>query len=227
MYLAPSILSANFIDLKNQIESVIAGGADLLHIDVMDGHFVPNLTFGPFIIKQIKKNFNIPLDVHLMISNPENYIEEYISAGADYLTFHFETVKHIHRYIEKIKQLGAKAGLAINPHTSVYELEEILLYLDMILVMSVNPGFGGQKFIPSSIQKIKKLTKLIEELKLPAKPLIEIDGGINLDNIEILAKEGVDIFVAGSSIFNTPDILTATKEFKNKLTGLNLLIGKG
>lgn len=220
MLLAPSILSANFINLKHDIESVIEGGADLLHVDVMDGHFVPNLTLGPFIIKQIKKNFNIPLDVHLMITNPEIYIEEYISAGADYLTFHFEAVKHIHRYIEKIKQLGAKAGVALNPHTSVYELEEILPYLDMVLFMSVNPGFGGQKFISSSIKKLEKLNQLIEQLNLSTKPLVEIDGGVNLENIEILAKNGVDIFVAGSSIFNSKDIVQTTKQFKMKLKDL-------
>lgn len=215
-YLAPSILSANFLNLEKEIEIVIEGGADILHIDVMDGHFVPNLTFGLPIIKQIHKRFNIPLDVHLMITNPEFYIEDYIEAGSSYLTIHYETVKHLHRYIEKIKQYNVKAGVSINPHTPVSHLEEILPYVDMVLVMSVNPGFGGQKFIPSSISKLKKLHKLIQELNLENPPLIEIDGGISLDNIDTML-DLVDIFVAGSSIFHSKNVLETTKQFKEKL----------
>lgn len=215
-YLAPSILSANFLNLEKEIETVIEGGADILHIDVMDGHFVPNLTFGLPIIKQIHKRFNIPLDVHLMITNPEFYIEDYIEAGSSYLTIHYETVKHLHRYIEKIKQYNVKAGVSINPHTPVSQLEEILPYVDMVLVMSVNPGFGGQKFIPSTISKLKKLHKLIQELNLENPPLIEIDGGISLDNIDTLL-DLVDIFVAGSSVFHSKNVLETTKKFKEKL----------
>ncbi|MFN3605010.1 MAG: ribulose-phosphate 3-epimerase [Leptonema sp. (in: bacteria)] len=215
--LAPSILSANFLNLEKDIETVIQGGADLLHVDVMDGHFVPNLTFGLPIIKQIHKRFSIPLDVHLMITNPEFYIEDYIESGSSYLTIHIETVKHLHRYVEKIKQYNAKVGVSINPHTPVSQLEEILPYVDMVLVMSVNPGFGGQSFIPSTIKKLKKLHKMIEELNLSNPPLIEIDGGINLENIEIV-MEYTDVIVAGSSIFHSKDILETTKKFKEKLT---------
>ncbi|MCS7205142.1 MAG: ribulose-phosphate 3-epimerase [Leptospiraceae bacterium] len=215
-YLAPSILSANFLNLEKDIREAIEGGADFIHIDVMDGHFVPNLSLGFPIIKQIHKRFSIPLDVHLMISNAELYIEEYIEAGASFLTLHYEAVKHLHRYVEKIKQLGAKAGVSINPHTPIYNLEEILPYVDMILIMSVNPGFGGQRFIPTSVEKARKLKELIHQMELNPPPLIEMDGGINLENIDVLLNY-VDIFVIGSSIFHTPNIYETTKKFKEKI----------
>lgn len=216
--LAPSILSADLLNLEKEIETVIKGGADILHIDVMDGHFVPNLTFGLPLIQQIKKKFQIPLDVHLMITNAELYIEQYVEAGSSFLTLHIEAVKHLHRYVEKIKQLNVKAGVSLNPHTPVSTLEEILPYVDMVLIMSVNPGFGGQKFIQTSIDKLKRLHRMIEEMGLENPPLIEIDGGINLDNIELLLPY-VDVFVAGSSIFHAKDVLETTKKFKEKISG--------
>ncbi len=212
--LAPSLLSADFSDLKNEIKKAEDGGADLFHLDIMDGHFVPNLTFGPMIVKAIRKLTQLPLDSHLMISNPDQYIEEFRKAGSDIITVHFEACTHLHRTISKIKQTGAKAGVSINPATPVHLIEEIIDYVDILLIMSVNPGFGGQKFIDTTIRKIIQAKKLITERNLKVE--IEVDGGIDLDNVDLLLEAGVDIIVAGSSIFNSNDVTETVKKFKQK-----------
>ncbi|CUU06249.1 ribulose-phosphate 3-epimerase [Candidatus Kryptobacter tengchongensis] len=212
--LAPSLLSADFSELKNEIRKAEEGGADLFHLDIMDGHFVPNLTFGPMIVKAIRKLTNLPLDSHLMISNPDQYIDEFREAGSDIITVHFEACTHLHRTITKIKQTGAKAGVSINPATPVNAIEEIIDYVDILLIMSVNPGFGGQKFIETSLRKIVQAKKMIMERNLDVE--IEVDGGIDLDNVELLLEAGADIIVAGSSIFKSDDVTKTVKKFKEK-----------
>ena len=211
--IAPSILAADFSNLSQQIRYVEMGAADWIHCDIMDGKFVPNITFGPLVVSTINKATRLPLDVHLMIENPDNYIEDFINAGADYLTIHQEEVKHLHRSVSLIKELGAKAGVAINPATPVSTLTEIAEFVDMILIMSVNPGFGGQKFIESSLNKISQLKMLKEERGLNF--LIEVDGGITKNNIKQISNAGCDAFVAGSSIFKSDNITGAAVELKN------------
>ncbi len=211
--LAPSILSADFSNLSREIRYVELAGADLIHCDVMDGKFVPNITFGPLVVSAVNKITDLPLDVHLMIENPDLHIEAFINAGADYITVHQEEVVHLNRTLNKIKELGAKAGVAINPSTPVETLTEILDLADLILVMSVNPGFGGQKFILNSVSKIQKLNDLKKEHGY--KYLIEVDGGINKDTITKVSDAGCNIFVAGSSIFSSDNISAAATELKN------------
>lgn len=211
--LAPSILSADFSNLSQQLRYVEIGGADIIHFDVMDGKFVPNITFGPVVVKAVRKTTKLPIDVHLMIEDPDNFIEEFINAGADYISVHQEEVVHLHRTITRIKELGAKAGVVINPSTPVSTLSEILEYVDFVLVMSVNPGFGGQKFIKSSLNKIKQLAKIRKEQKLDFQ--IEVDGGVSTENIKIISDAGCDIFVAGSSVFGQDNVSAATTELKN------------
>jgi len=211
--LAPSILSANFACLQRDIEEVEREGADLLHVDVMDGRFVPNITVGIPVVESLKRTTNLPLDVHLMIVEPEKFIPEFIRAGADWISFHFEAAVHHHRIVETIKELGAKAGIVLNPSTPVLFLEEILPYLDFVLIMSVNPGFGGQKFIQSSVQKIKKLKELKERLN--PELLIEVDGGIKADNVEEVLRAGADVIVSGSGIFKG-NIKENVRAFKEK-----------
>lgn len=211
--IAPSILTADFSNLSQQIRSTELGGADWIHCDVMDGHFVPNLSFGPVVIQAVRKVTKLPIDVHLMIKNPDALIENFINAGADCVTVHQEEVVHLNRTLTRIKELGAKAGVAINPSTPVSTLEEVLDCADLILVMSVNPGFGGQKFIPVVIKKIKELSELRK--KLSANFLIEIDGGIGTGNIKEVADAGCDVFVIGNSIFSKDNITAATVELKN------------
>lgn len=198
--IAPSLLSADFSQLKQDIELVEKGGCDVLHVDVMDGHFVPNITFGPFIVKAIKKCATTPLDVHLMIENPERYIEDFAKAGSDYITVHQEACTHLHRVIQQIKATGAKAGVSLNPATPLSTIEEVLGDVDLVLIMSVNPGFGGQSFIEASLDKIKRLRKMLDDRGL-FHVEIEIDGGVKLDNIKEVAEAGVDIFVSGSGIY--------------------------
>ena len=211
--IAPSILTADFSNLAQQIRYVELGMADWIHCDIMDGQFVPNLTFGPIVVSSIRKITKLPLDVHLMIKNPDGLLEEFIKAGANYVTVHQEEVVHLHRTVTRIKELGAKAGVAINPATPISSLQEILEFVDMVLVMSVNPGFGGQKFIENSTRKIKELSELREQLGLEF--LIEIDGGINKNNLKTISDAGCNAFVIGNSIYGSDNITAATVELKN------------
>ncbi len=209
--LAPSILSANFLILEKEIRLVEKAGADIIHCDVMDGHFVPNLTFGPSIIKQIKEITNLPLDVHLMITNAEQTIDSYIDAGADYISVHYEAVTHLNRLISYIKKRNVKAGVVLNPSTSVELIADVFPILDFVLLMSVNPGFGGQKFIQGIYNKIDKFN----EMKLKYKNnniLLEVDGGVSLENSKTLSKLGVDIFVVGNAIFKSENKIKTIKE---------------
>ncbi len=201
--IAPSILSADFINLDEEIKTTENAGADLIHIDIMDGHFVPNITIGPFIVNQIRKITDLPLDVHLMIESPGRYINDFIDAGADTLTIHQEAEKHLHRTIQWIKERGKKAGISLNPSTPVWLLENILYEVDMVLIMSVNPGFGGQTFLHNSIEKIKALKSMIDKKDL--KTSIEVDGGINTENAQDVINAGADILVMGSAFYNSND----------------------
>jgi ribulose-phosphate 3-epimerase len=211
--IAPSILSADFSNLSQQIRSVEIGGADWIHCDVMDGKFVPNLTFGPVIIQAVRKTTKLPIDVHLMIKNPDALLEKFVESGADWITVHQEEVVHLNRTLTKIHELGAKAGVAINPSTPISTLTEIINIADMILVMSVNPGFGGQKFINNSFKKIEELVSLRKDSS--ANFLIEVDGGIGMENIKDLSNVGCDVFVIGNSIYGKDNITAATVELKN------------
>ncbi len=216
--LAPSILSADFTNLSQQIRLVEMAGADWIHCDVMDGHFVPNITFGPFIVEAVNRITKLPLDVHLMIENPEFYIKDFIDAGADYITVHFEEVIHLNRVVSQIKELGAKTGVVINPTTPVQSIKDIAEYIDLLLIMTVNPGFGGQSFIPNSIRRIHEAVELREKFK--AKFLIEVDGGINSQTIKSAFLAGADVFVAGASIFKSDNISAATAELKNIISSI-------
>jgi ribulose-phosphate 3-epimerase len=211
--IAPSILSADLSRLEQQIRFVEIGGADWIHCDIMDGHFVPNITFGPVLVKAVRKSTKLPVDVHLMIENPDRHLEDFKKAGADHILVHQEEVIHLNRTINKIKELGMKAGVVINPATPVQTLRDIAEYIDILLIMSVNPGFGGQSFIPNSIRKIKEVVELRKEFNADFK--IEIDGGIDKNTIIPAAKAGVDVFVAGSSIFKSDNITAAAAELKN------------
>ncbi|HMN47739.1 MAG TPA: ribulose-phosphate 3-epimerase [Ignavibacteriaceae bacterium] len=211
--LAPSILSADLSNLSQQIRLVEMSGADWIHCDIMDGHFVPNITFGPVLVEAARRSTKLPLDVHLMIENPDNYLKDFRKAGADIISVHFEEVKHLNRTINKIKELGAKAGVVINPATPVSFLKDIAEYLDLLLIMTVNPGFGGQSFISNSERRIKEAVELRKTSK--AKFLIEVDGGINNKTILKVLQAGCDVFVAGSSIFHSDNISAATAELKN------------
>lgn len=212
--LAPSLLSADFLHLEDQIRLTEEAGADILHLDIMDGHYVPNLTFGPPLIEKIRQLTDLPLDVHLMITNPEETIDMYIDAGADWISVHPETVRHLHRLISHIKDQKVKAGAALNPATPVSCLQDILPVLDYVLLMSVNPGFGGQHFIPDVLKKVDAFLRLREQQACPQVKL-EMDGGINRANIAEISKAGVEIFVAGSAIYHSENI-TETILFMKK-----------
>jgi len=200
--IAPSILSADFACLAKQIEEAEAAGADYIHVDVMDGHFVPNITVGPLVVKALRHITSLPLDVHLMVEKPEQFLEEFSNAGADIITVHWEACPHIHRALEKIKRMGKKAGVSINPATPVWVLEEILDEVDLILAMTVNPGFGGQKLIPSTLSKVEKLKRMLSERGLATE--IEVDGGINEETAPAAVRAGARILVAGAAVFESP-----------------------
>ncbi len=207
---APSILSADFSRLGDEIKAVEAAGADVIHVDVMDGHFVPNITIGPLIVEAARKTTKLPLDVHLMITNPELYIADFAKAGADYITVHVETAFHLNRLVQSIREhRGVRAAVALNPATPLTSLDYVLADVDMVLIMSVNPGFGGQAFIPSALEKIAKLRKRIDELGL--KTEIEVDGGVKPSNAAEVIEAGADILVAGSAVFGAGDYAAAIR----------------
>ena len=201
--IAPSILSADFAHLADEIQKVEEAGADIIHVDVMDGHFVPNLTIGPLIVASIRKITRLPLDVHLMMTNPDAYIPEFVKAGSDYLTVHVETCPHLHRTIQSIKESGVKAGVTLNPSTSLSLIAPILPFADLLLIMSVNPGFGGQTFIPQVLEKVREARRMIDQMGVSVE--LEVDGGLKVENVKEIATAGADIFVAGSSIFHSKD----------------------
>jgi ribulose-phosphate 3-epimerase len=210
--LAPSILAADFAALGDAIEAAERGGADLIHVDVMDGHFVPNLTVGPPVVRSLRRVAHLPLDVHLMITDPDRYAEAFVKAGASMLSVHVEVLPHLNRTIAFIKELGAKAGVAINPSTPIVALEEIAPDVDHVLVMSVNPGFGGQAFLPRTESKVRSLRAMLDRAGNSAP--IEVDGGIDLDTVGTVVRAGAEILVAGSSVFHAPDIASAVRALR-------------
>jgi ribulose-phosphate 3-epimerase len=214
--LAPSILAADFARLGEQVATVEQAGADLIHVDVMDGHFVPNITMGPLVVKALKRVTKLPLDVHLMISDPDRYIEAFVSAGASCVTVHAETSPHLHRTLTRIRELGARAGVAINPSTPVGAIAEVTAYIDQVLVMSVNPGFGGQSYIPESGAKIARVRALLNAAGSHAD--IEVDGGVDHTNAAALVAAGATILVAGVAIFGAPDPAAATRALRQAAT---------
>lgn len=211
--IAPSLLSADFANLSEEIGKLDKAGADYIHLDVMDGIYVPNITFGPPLIKKIRRVTDIPFDVHLMIDRPERYIKDFVDAGADLITVHQESTTHLHRTIEEIKSYGIKAGVSLNPATPLDNIEYILEDVDLVLIMTVNPGFGGQFFIPAMEDKIIKLKKIINERKLDI--ILQVDGGVKLNNAKKLIDLGADLLVVGSGIFEAEDVVARIKEFKN------------
>jgi|SRR5213595_3164109 len=210
--IAPSILSADFARLADEIQAVERGGAGILHVDVMDGHFVPNITLGLPVVKAIARVTQLPIDAHLMISEPGRYAVEFVKAGARMVSVHVEADAHLHRTIMSIKSAGAQAGAVINPATPVDSLQEILEFVDYVLIMSVNPGFGGQKFISTAVDKVRRLRRIIDQRGLPVR--IEIDGGIDLDTIQQVVEAGAEIIVAGSAVFGSKDPTTAVRELR-------------
>ncbi len=215
--LAPSILAANFMNLESDISNALTGGASWIHCDIMDGHFVPNISFGPNIVKQVSKIApDAFIDTHLMIENPDQYIDAFVDAGSEMISVHFEACTHLHRTIQKIKSHGIMAGVAVNPASSLYNIEPILEYVDMVVVMSVNPGFGGQSFIESTYSRLQELADLRETGNYGF--LIEVDGGVNLKNISKIAGAGADVLVAGNSVFSAKDIPARVKELQSKIS---------
>lgn len=216
--LAPSILSADFARLGEEVRETESGGAAMIHVDVMDGHFVPNITIGPAVTAALRKQTQLPLDCHLMIAQPDRYIAEFAEAGADMISVHVETTPHLHRTLARIKELGAKAGVALNPATPLSGLDAVLGELDFVLVMSVNPGFGGQKLIPAALEKARRLRERIDR-DFPDVRL-EIDGGVTLENLDEVAATGVDMVVAGSAVFQSGDVKGTTETMVRRLAEL-------
>jgi len=218
--IAPSILSADFSRLGDEVRAVAAAGADYIHIDVMDGHFVPNITIGPLVVAAVRKVTDLPLDVHLMIENPDLYIPEFASAGADIIVVHAEATNHLHRTVQLIKSFGKKAGVSLNPATSLHHLDYILEELDLVLLMTVNPGFGGQSFIESCLPKIHALRAMLDKRGLEAE--LEVDGGVKIENIDRISHAGADVFVAGSAVFASGDYDETIAELKRRAKELVL-----
>ncbi len=215
--ISPSILSADFAELGSEVRAVEAAGADYIHIDVMDGHFVPNITIGPFIVKAVKGVTDLPLDVHLMIENPECYIPDFAAAGSDIITVHAESTAHLNATVAQIKKFGKKAGVSLNPATPVCLLEEVIGELDLVLVMSVNPGFSGQSYIESSTAKVRKVRKMLDEAGSKAE--LQVDGGIKISNIAEVACAGADVFVAGSAVYGSDDYKATIEAMKKAAAG--------
>ena len=214
LMIAPSILSADFTRLGDEIRAVEAAGADVIHVDVMDGHFVPNITIGPQVVRAVRAVTDLPVDVHLMITDPDRYLKDFIDAGADWVTVHVEACVHLHRTLACIKDLGRKAGAVLNPATSLATLDYVLAEVDLVMLMSVNPGFGGQSFIPSAIDKIRRLRQMLDAVNPAAG--IEVDGGIGPATIEAVAEAGANIFVAGSAIYGQTDYAAVIRELKER-----------
>ncbi|HEY4551737.1 MAG TPA: ribulose-phosphate 3-epimerase [Bacillaceae bacterium] len=215
MKIAPSILAADFANLSKDIRDVVAGGADWIHVDVMDGHFVPNITFGPSMVEAIRPITDLPLDVHLMIEDPAKYLDAFAKAGADYITVHAEADRHLHRTLQEIRKLGAKSGVALNPGTPIGAIEHVLDETDLVLIMTVNPGFGGQSFIQSALNKISETRNLLDKRGIPA--LLEVDGGITAETAKLCKEAGANVFVAGSSIYGETDREEAISRIRSQL----------
>jgi len=212
--IAPSILSADFSRLGDEVRAVAAAGADYIHVDVMDGHFVPNITIGPLVVQAVRRVTDLPLDVHLMIANPDLYIPDFARAGSDIIVVHAEATNHLHRTVQLIKSLGKKAGVSLNPATPLHCLDYILDELDLVLLMTVNPGFGGQSFIEACLPKIHSLRAMLDKRGLETE--LEVDGGVKTDNIDRIAHAGADVFVAGSAVFGSPDYAATIAELKRR-----------